>query len=273
MGDVTAMIRKSGFSCWPRHSWGSSRSRANRRRRRPFARRKTNTPGLRGYSPTEVNVESKSFQARHASAREPFSRPVSCKYGQSTRRHVGHAPCHAPGDPTSPITVQVTAQLKARQADAAVYARVAVMPIRTPATASALGYACEHLVDALGIPAQGQLAGRTASVTARNTSLPARRQLLANANTDGTITEAVAAQPRTAERRALVWRRSRGSSLARARVCVARGQCASRLPRGRSARARRSHVALVEVRTRGSASWTSGFGVSTLEADAFATRG
>jgi hypothetical protein len=122
------------------------------------------TQNFAGYDPKEVNVESKSFQCEtRVCLVNHFQGRVSCKYGQSTAEATsGTAPCHVPGDPQLPITVEVSPQLKARQADAAVYcscrcdgpdsnARYCKCPS---------GYACEHLVDELTIPgAKGQLAG------------------------------------------------------------------------------------------------------------------
>jgi hypothetical protein len=122
-----------------------------------------------GYSPTEVNVESKSFQCEtRLCLVNHFQGRVSCKYGQTTAQAMATTPpCHVPGNdklgigtPSAPV--EVTPQLKARQADAAVYcscrcdgpdsnARYCKCPS---------GYACEHLVDQLTIPgAKGQLAG------------------------------------------------------------------------------------------------------------------
>jgi hypothetical protein len=120
-------------------------------------------PSFPGYQPTEVNVESKSFQCEtRVCLVNHFQGRVSCKYGQDKPAAGASGPCHLPGDATVPITEQVSPQLVKRQADAAVYcscrcdgpdsnARYCKCPS---------GYACEHLVDELGIPgAKGQLAG------------------------------------------------------------------------------------------------------------------
>jgi hypothetical protein len=132
-------------------------------------------PSFSGYSPTEVNIESKSFQCEtRLCLVNHFQGRVSCKYGQSTAQAMAATPpCHVPGNPNLPIQipamagtpaapVEVSPQLQARQADAAVYcscrcdgpdstARYCKCPS---------GYACEHLVDELTIPgAKGQLAG------------------------------------------------------------------------------------------------------------------
>jgi len=122
-----------------------------------------------GYQATEVNVESKSFQCEtRVCLVNHFQGRVSCKYGQAsppaTQPATGmpSTACHVPGDANLNIVAQVSPQLKTRQADAAVYcscrcdgpdsnARYCKCPS---------GYACEHLVDELGIPgAKGQLAG------------------------------------------------------------------------------------------------------------------
>jgi len=122
------------------------------------------TTTFAGYQATEVNTESKSFQCEtRLCLVNHFQGRVSCKYGQDTATATGATPaCHVPGDKTLPITVEVTPQLLKRQADAAVYcscrcdgpdsnARYCKCPS---------GYACEHLVDPLGIPgAKAQLAG------------------------------------------------------------------------------------------------------------------
>jgi hypothetical protein len=122
------------------------------------------TDTFAGYQPTEVNTESKSFQCEtRLCLVNHFQGRVSCRYGQPDPGATGAgAVCHIPGDPTAPIKAQVSPQLVDRQADAAVYcscrcdgpdsnARYCKCPS---------GYACEHLVDALGIPgAKAQLAG------------------------------------------------------------------------------------------------------------------
>jgi hypothetical protein len=121
------------------------------------------TQSFAGYNPAEVNTESKSFQCEtRLCLVNHFQGRVSCKYGQATPAAGVPQPCHVPGDPTLPITTEVTPQLQARQADAAVYcscrcdgpdsnARYCKCPS---------GYACEHLRDALDIPGAGaQLAG------------------------------------------------------------------------------------------------------------------
>src|SRR5450432_1901546 len=120
-------------------------------------------PSFPGYQPTEVNTESKSFQCEtRLCLVNHFQGRVSCKYGQTTAQAMGTAACHVPGDAKLPITVQVSPQLRARQADAAVYCSCrcdgpdsSARYCKCPS-----GYACEHLVDALGIPgAKAQLAG------------------------------------------------------------------------------------------------------------------
>jgi hypothetical protein len=153
-------------------------------------------PTFAGYSPTEVNVESKSFQCEtRLCLVNHFQGRVSCKYGQSSAQAMSATPpCHAPGDPSAHITAQVTPQLKARQADAAVYcscrcdgpdsnARYCKCPS---------GYACEHLVDALGIPgAKGQLAGSycVRDGTEYKASQLGQACVGAAPNADGTITD------------------------------------------------------------------------------------
>src|SRR4051794_23195422 len=120
------------------------------------------TESFPGYQPTEVNVESKSFQCEtRVCLVNHFQGRVSCKYGQP-KPPDGANPCHVPGDPKLKITEQVSPQLVKRQADAAVYCSCrcdgpdkSARYCKCPS-----GYACEHLVDELSIPgAKGQLAG------------------------------------------------------------------------------------------------------------------
>lgn len=109
------------------------------------------------YSAKEVNVESKSFQCEtRVCLVNHFQGRVSCKYGQKA----GDGNCTVPGNPSILIPGEVSPQLVQRTADKAVYcscrcdgedknARYCKCPS---------GYACDHLVDNLGI-GDAQLAG------------------------------------------------------------------------------------------------------------------
>ena len=78
-----------------------------------------------GYNVGEVNAEAKSFQCEtRLCLVNHFQGRVSCPYGQALPAGMpgaGSTNCTVPGDPNRPITVQVNPQLKARQADKAVY--------------------------------------------------------------------------------------------------------------------------------------------------------
>jgi hypothetical protein len=123
-------------------------------------------PSFSGFSVTEVNVESRSFQCEtRVCLVNHFDGRVSCPYGQSLATIADHpavddpARCRIPGTQEL-VEVAVAAQLVDRQTDKAVYcscrcdgpdpnARYCDCPS---------GYACTELVEDLGLGA-GQLAG------------------------------------------------------------------------------------------------------------------
>ena len=114
-------------------------------------------PMFPGYSPGEVNVEARSFQCEtRLCLVDHFQGRVSCKYGQVA----GANNCTVPGDPTIPITAEVSPQLAERTADKAVYcscrcdgAEKNARYCKCPS-----GYACEHAIDNIGV-GDAQLAG------------------------------------------------------------------------------------------------------------------
>jgi len=76
-----------------------------------------------GYSVTEVNVESSSFQCEtRVCLAAYFNGRVSCPYGQTAGVTSGNPAggCKVPGT-SDPVTVDVEPQIKARQRDKAVY--------------------------------------------------------------------------------------------------------------------------------------------------------
>lgn len=122
------------------------------------------TTTFSGFDHKEVNVESKSFQCEtRVCLVNHFQGRVSCKYGQAQPATPADANCFVPGfkkDPAQTITTSVDPQLYGRQADAAVYCscRCNGPDANARYCKCPSGYACEHLVDELGIGG-GQLAG------------------------------------------------------------------------------------------------------------------
>jgi hypothetical protein len=78
-------------------------------------------PTFSGFSVSEVNTESRSFQCQSRLCLvNHFQGRVSCPYGQTTLDATGAAKCKLPGA-GEPVRVSVPAQLTQRRADDAVY--------------------------------------------------------------------------------------------------------------------------------------------------------
>lgn len=79
------------------------------------------SPTFSGFSSSEVNTESRSFQCQSRLCLvNHFQGRVSCPYGQTATDVTGAARCTLPGS-AEPVTVNVPPQLVERRTDQAVY--------------------------------------------------------------------------------------------------------------------------------------------------------
>jgi hypothetical protein len=126
-----------------------------------------------GYSETEVNVESRSFQCEtRVCLVANFRGRVSCPYGQAAMTGTSvvdpnlptDSRCYYPGtkvDQSNAIAVPVQAQLTSRTPDKAVYCscRCDGPDKNAQYCDCPSGYRCQKLVDAYGTSGGAQLAG------------------------------------------------------------------------------------------------------------------
>jgi hypothetical protein len=112
-----------------------------------------------GYSETEVNIESRSFQCEtRVCLVNKFRGRVSCPYGNQPTAAGKTGDCKAPDGVG--IDAQVAAQLRERPPSSAVYCscRCAGKTKDAPYCECPSGFSCEKLIDDIGL-GNSQLAG------------------------------------------------------------------------------------------------------------------